>query len=359
MLMNALSKGFGRLFPSSFSQDDRALRPGLAAEHKRFFEENGFLILPRLFAADTIARLRDRLDFLWAERATMRDVPIDMHFGLPDAARIHFRHAPADARLSPYKILDLHLEDPVIRDICTDPALVGVLKNLLGATPLVCNSLLFEWGSQQEAHFDTFYMPSPTPNMMAASWIAIDRVTETNGPLYYYPGSHLVEPFRFSHGRLNAILSELETDAAAHIDRIVRLHRLEKQIFMPEPGDVLIWHAQLLHGGSPILDPAEPRRSLVTHYWTETDFPDPARRLEVGPGRWVLRRDHQYVVDDAILGEIDAFLATLPADEAACAAVPDAFDARRYLARNQDVLRAGENPWRHYATHGRTEGRIW
>ena len=39
-----------------------------------------------------------------------------------------------------------------------------------------------------------------------------------------------------------------------------------------EPGDVLIWHSQLLHGGSAITDAAKTRRSLVTHYFRQQDY---------------------------------------------------------------------------------------
>jgi ectoine hydroxylase-related dioxygenase (phytanoyl-CoA dioxygenase family) len=333
--------------------------PAVSDAQRAFFEENGYLILKGMFDAAAVAALRERLDTLWRDRAGLGDVAIDAYFNLPNTGRMFFRKVGDEVRAAPYKILDLHLVDDMIRDACAHPGIVAAVKGLLGATPLVCNSLFFEWGSQQEAHFDTFFMPSNTPNMMAASWIALDQVTETNGPLYYYPKSHLIPPYMFSHGKINAIFSELKTGAAEHIERIIAEHGLKKAFFMPEPGDVLIWHAQLLHGGSAIENPRERRRSLVTHYWTEVDFPDEGQRIDLGDGRWLLNKPHQYVVDDDVLAEVDAFLATVNASDDERAAVPPSFDARLYLARNQDVLRAGESPWRHYVNHGLREGRIW
>ena len=233
---------------------------------KRFFHENGYLILPALISSAMVRKLKDHFDELWDQRSRPSEVAIDVFFNLPGEARLYFSKAPSEARGSPYKILDLHLVDTAIGQACTDPGIVSALQNLLGANPLVCNSLLFEWGSQQYPHFDTFFMPSATPNMMAAAWIALDRVTDANGPLYYYPRSHLIEPYRFSDGRINAIFSELKTGAADHIDRIIEQHGLVKEIFMPNPGDVLIWHAQLLHGGSPSSIPpnAGGRSSRIT-----------------------------------------------------------------------------------------------
>ncbi len=303
--------------------------------------------------------LKAHLDQLWAKRQQQCDVAIDVYFDLPQEARLRFSKVSDKVRAHPYKILDLHLVDSVIRDACADVRIVNALRCLLGANPLVCNSLLFEWGSQQYPHFDTFFMPSTTRNMMAAAWIALDRVTETNGPLYYYPKSHLIEPYRFSDGRMNAILSEVKTGAADHIDQIIRQHGLVRELFMPAPGDVLIWHAQLLHGGSAIVDRSKRRRSLVTHYWTDIDYPREEQRIDLGNGRWLLRKPHQFVIDQDVLEEVDRFLATVSASPEVLAAVPEAFDPRRYLARNQDVLKAGESPWRHYIDHGRQEGRIW
>jgi len=356
MLSHLVPSALRRFFPAaSAALPDN----GLTAAQRRFFDENGYLILRGFFPAELMARLKDHLDHLWQTRAENRTQVIDCYFGLPNEERTWFRKAPAEVRDAPYKLLDLHLEDELIRDVCAAPALMQVLAGLLGAHPLVCNSLLFERGSQQYPHFDTFFMPSATKNMMAASWIAIAAATETNVPVYYYPKSHLIEPYLFSHGKINAVFAELETGAQPHISRIIEDHRLERKLFLAAPGDVLIWHAQLLHGGSDIENAGETRRSLVTHYWTETDFPDPDQRIDHGHGKWILKRAHQHVVDKESLAEVDAFLATLEITPQMRAAVPDSFDPRLYLARNQDILRAGANPFLHYVEHGKREGRIW
>jgi ectoine hydroxylase-related dioxygenase (phytanoyl-CoA dioxygenase family) len=358
-LDQVLQAGLRRLFPRPPDAVPPSAAAGLQAitqAQKDFFDDNGYLILPGFFPPDTVAALHARFDHLWEHRADLMDVPIDC---LTLGQRLYFRAAPLQMRALPYKLLDLHLDDPTIRDVCAARALIDVLRDLLGATPLVCNTLTFERGSQQEAHFDTFFMPSKTRNMMAASWIAIDPVTGSNGPLYYYPKSHLLDPFVFSNGSIGAVFAELQTDAARHIERIIAEHDLRREIFLPQPGDVLIWHAQLLHGGSAIADPAATRRSIVTHYWTEVDYPDAAQRIDLGDGRWLLRKPHQLVIDETTYAEADAVLAGLDVAAELRAAVPAAFDPRSYLVRNPDLLRLKINPWVHYIDHGRGEGRTW
>lgn len=150
--------------------------------------------------------------------------------------------------------------------------LAPILSELLSGHPLICNSLNFEFGSQQEYHFDTFYMPSPTPNKMVASWIALEDATPNNGPLSYYPGSHKIPPYIFSRGTTHAIPEEMSA-FKAYIENEIEQRELSPETLMANKGDVLIWHSQLFHGGSEILDKAETRKSLVTHYFTKEDFP--------------------------------------------------------------------------------------
>jgi len=91
---------------------------------------------------------------------------------------------------------------------------------------MVCNTLNLEYGSQQDMHQDTLYMPSRVINKMVASWIALE------------PATSGIEPIAFH----------------------------------AEKGDLLIWHSQLLHGGSAIAEQGSTRKSLVTHYFRRKDY---------------------------------------------------------------------------------------
>jgi len=63
--------------------------------------------------------------------------------------------------------------------------------------------------------------------------------------------------------------------------------------FLGKAGDVLIWHEELVHGGSPIIDMTRTRMSLVTHYWGYSCIPV-GSRLTHGDG-WFLLREQQAV----------------------------------------------------------------
>jgi hypothetical protein len=245
-----------------------------------------------------------------------------------------------------------------VQELVADGKLMDIHGEQLSATPIDCGTLLFELGSEQDAHFDTFYMPSETPNKMCATWIAIDQVTETNGPLIYYPKSHLIEPFMFATGKISANPMEMPA-ATAHIKRIIDEYKLEEHRFYPKPGDVLIWHAQLLHGGSPILDLHETRTSLVTHYWTTLDCSNPADWVVLGEGRRMLRRPYHSAISKAQRTAIDDFVNRLTTPPEHLVDLPPGFDPRGYLLRNPDVYHGGADPYTHYFLWGRSEGRSW
>ena len=246
----------------------------LSQEQQLAWEDNGYLLLKNFYSPSQIKEINTLVKTLWRDRKELdANYVIDIFVETDEEKRVYFADAPKQARLRPYKLNDLYLTQELIRDAVAGDRLALILQALLGGLPMICNSLNFEFGSQQDYHFDTFYMPSPTPNKMVASWIALENATPDNGPLTYYPGSHKIPPYKFSHGKTNIIPEEAPAFKQYIFDEIEK-RGLKAETLLANEGDVLIWHSQLFHGGSPILDKSKTRKSLVTHYFTHEDFPD-------------------------------------------------------------------------------------
>ena len=246
----------------------------LSPEQQQYWEENGYLLLKGFYTHAQIDKINALVKDLWHDRKKLdANYVIDVFVETEKEQRIYFADAPKNASKQPYKLNDLYLTQELIRDVVAGEQLAPILRSLLGGLPMVCNSLNFQFGSQQDYHFDTFYMPSPTPNKMVASWIALEDATPDNGPLNYYPGSHKIPVYTFSHGKTNIIDSEI-SDFNDYINSEIEKRGLKPETFLANKGDVLIWHSQLFHGGSPIRDKSKTRKSLVTHYFTLEDFPD-------------------------------------------------------------------------------------
>jgi ectoine hydroxylase-related dioxygenase (phytanoyl-CoA dioxygenase family) len=129
-------------------------------------------------------------------------------------------------------------------------------------------------------------VPYSVPLHFAASWIALEDVVEGGGELVYLAGSHRLPDHL--HGGAYKSLWEAErmthrTDMkpqTEHYEMELPLRAaaagMPEEKFLARNG-VLIWHADLAHGGRPI-SMHNIRRSLVTHYCPKEIVPLAAER---------------------------------------------------------------------------------
>lgn len=263
----------------------------LSEQQQHSWENNGFLILPKFYSKKEIKKLNSHIRHLWKTRHRLKpSYVIDVFVETEQEKRLYFCDAPAAAQRQPYKLNDLFLNSDVVRKIAAGERITPILSELLGGdTPMICNSLNFEFGSQQDFHVDTFFMPSPTPNKMIASWVALEDVTADSGPLTYYPASHKIPPYLFSNGKTNVMGHEMPA-FSEYINKEIAERNLKPETFLAKQGDVFIWHSQLFHGGYPIANKRKTRRSLVTHYFTQEDFKDENIGSITAGSKYMLRK---------------------------------------------------------------------
>ncbi len=161
----------------------------------------------------------------------------------------------------------------VIKNVSYTPQLISILQFLLGKEVVPFQTLNFIKGSNQRAHSDSIHMTTYPLGYLIAVWIALEDTNENNGPLFYYPGSHKL-PYL-----LNNDFNEMSTalklgrndypDYEDVVEEVIQKNGLEKNTFFAKKGDVLIWNANLIHGGSPIKDYSLTRKSMVVHYYAK------------------------------------------------------------------------------------------
>lgn len=271
----------------------RQFRPKvLIPEQRDFWNKNGFLILQNFFEPEKLESLLSEVNDIWQNRQLDNDpLIIDILEGSLAGKRLKLKDVPEEVRTLSHKLNDLYLISDACRSLSLDPQLCLILEELLDGEPIIINSLTFEKGSQQPYHFDTYYMPPPVQNKMVVSSICLEDYHVESGPLGYYPKSHKIPPYNFSDGSLKAIDTEMP-QAIDYIETEIQKRDLQAESFIGKAGDVFIWHAQLYHGGLPVLDPHRSRRSLVTHYWRSEDV-NPAQVGKIGDGQNYLKRSHQ------------------------------------------------------------------
>lgn len=168
------------------------------------------------------------------------------------------------------RITDAYRRSPRIAGTLCDPELAKVLRFLLGRPVRLFQTLNFLQGTEQPAHSDSFHMTTEPRGYLVGAWVALEDIDPDAGPVFYYPGSHrlpyvMTEDLGIEDGGL---VTPDKNDAYYEaIERLVADAGLEPVEFTASAGDVLVWHANLLHGGRPVRRPGASRRSMVAHYF--------------------------------------------------------------------------------------------
>ena len=114
-------------------------------------------------------------------------------------------------------------------------------------------------------------------SLFLAHWVrktpTLEDIDEDSGPLTYYAGSHKL-PYvlnkDYAHNSNHYILDKKRYEKYENaIEEIIEKNKLKKEKFLAKKGDIFVWHANLLHGGSPINNIQLTRKSMVLHFYTE------------------------------------------------------------------------------------------
>jgi hypothetical protein len=176
------------------------------------------------------------------------------------------------------RLQDAWQHNDLSRKLATLPRVLSILEMLYGRRPIPFQTLNFPVGTQQAGHTDTIHFHSMPHRFMCGVWVALEDIDADNGPLFYYPGSHklpIYDFFDISSARATADERASDGEYYAYddyvnfLDRLMQEHRLERTELKIKKGQALIWAANLVHGGAPILDPNRTRNSQVSHYYFE------------------------------------------------------------------------------------------
>jgi ectoine hydroxylase len=209
--------------------------------------QHGYMLLQNYFTTTEVATINSEVQMLSEQSAAQRRLDERIIFAIHKSKAIH--------------------------DIASKPSLMKLLGFTLGKPVRLFQSLNFTHGSKQLAHSDTIHMTTHPLGYMIAVWIALEDIDADSGPLFYYPGSHklpyvLKEDYThggnyFLHGTND--YQKYEKAIATLIER----NSFEQKVFLAKAGDAFVWHANILHGGSPIVNPALTRKSMVLHFFAE------------------------------------------------------------------------------------------
>jgi len=225
------------------------------------FVRSGLVILPGAAEAAAVDAFQERI------ARSFREGNDDLLYQVPGVQQPSPVSPGLERRGT--RIVDAYVVMPEARRLLGSPPLMAFLTAIFDEDPLLFQSLSFDQGSEQGLHQDTAYVVVDQPLAFAACWIALEDVRPGSGELMYVPGSHRFDDFDFNgkkHWSPVEDGNEKHQEWAAWLPREAQRRGLSVERFLARRGDVLVWHADLAHGGSPIADPTLTRQSLVGHF---------------------------------------------------------------------------------------------
>ncbi len=220
------------------------------------FSKDGILVLEGFFEDPEIDAVVDRYDWLFDEGTEFDASEEDLHV----------------LRGDPYRVQDAWRVCPPVHDLACHPRVVELLRTLYRREPIPFQTLNFLRGTEQSIHSDAFHFSSYPQGFLCGAWVALEDVTPETGPLRYARGSHRL-PYReladLGHwsdhklGMLGLSYEAYEELIAAQVE----LGEFPIEELPCKKGTLILWAANLLHGGAPIRDLQKTRHSQVTHYY--------------------------------------------------------------------------------------------
>ena len=142
---------------------------GLTPAEKKFYQENGYLVLESVFGREECERFVEHIEDLHAGRKQLEGFFQQDTYGS--------------------RTFNQHLYDPYVLDFLIDSRLHSPLADCFGGEPEGIQTMHFYEGSEHPLHQDQYYLPD-----CMSAWIAMVKVDENNGPLVVQPGSHRGRP---------------------------------------------------------------------------------------------------------------------------------------------------------------------
>lgn len=157
------------------------------------------------------------------------------------------------------RMIHMHRWDEASLAWMTDPRLDDCMTGLLGRSPYAVQTMIYfkpPGARGQALHQDNFYLRAQ-PGTCIAAWMALDPCDEANGCLQVVPGSHDWP-----------LLCTTKADTAISFTDVTVPIPPDAEVVpvIMQPGDVLFFNGQIVHGSLPNVTSDRFRRALIGHY---------------------------------------------------------------------------------------------
>lgn len=163
-------------------------------------------------------------------------------------------------------------------NLANNKILLKVLKFLYDAKPLPFSTINFVGGTEQPFHSDSIHFGSIPEKYLVGAWVALENTHKNNGPLAVIPKSHKLPIINYQllKQKTPTSIKELEKCYRIYEDyvkNLIKFKKLKQKELYLKKGEVILWSANLIHGGTKMRQKNSTRKSQVIHFhFNKCDF---------------------------------------------------------------------------------------
>ena len=225
---------------------------GILSQRKEHYETEGYWVERGFFLAEEMRQVKQAF-------MDMRDKGGVEGFYKPDLTPWDNVTSHSDPLARFPRVMHPHKFMPIAKQYLMEPRIFDLLEELMGEEALTAQSMFYfkpPKARGQAWHQDNFYL-SVQPGTCIAAWIAVDASDEENGGLQVLPNTQ------------KSVLQCPETSdpSLSFVTEMVRLPEGAVPAKLKlNPGDVLFFNGNVIHGSTPNSSKDRMRRSLILHY---------------------------------------------------------------------------------------------
>jgi len=212
----------------------------------KYFQQNGYVIVPEVFSPEEVALSRRHyMDLRVAGTYPGDFAAVDLQ-----------SHDP----LKKYpRMINMHRWDALSLQFLLHDRLRQWLTAFLEQEPYAVQTMLYfkpPGARGQALHQDQFFL-RVQPGTCVAAWLALDRADEENGCMQVVPGTHNLPVLCHT---------QADTSKSFTAEAVILPEEMQPEPVIMEAGDVFFFNGQVVHGSYPNTSAQRFRRALIGHY---------------------------------------------------------------------------------------------
>ncbi|XP_058388800.1 phytanoyl-CoA dioxygenase, peroxisomal-like [Diceros bicornis minor] len=213
----------------------------LTLEQRKFYEENGFLVIKNLVSDADIERFRNEFERICRQEVKPKGLMV-----VKDVTIAKSEYVPSEQTIT--KVQDFQEDEELFR-YCTLPEILKYVECFTGPNIMAMHAMLInkppdsgKKTSRHPLHQDLHYFPFRPSNNIVCAWTAMEHVDRNNGCLAVLPGTHKgsLKPHDYPQweGGVNIMFHGIQD----YDENNARVH------LVMEKGDTVFFHPLLIHG---------------------------------------------------------------------------------------------------------------